>query len=445
MPNDESQSSDSLPLLIVCGWLGSGKTTFLNYLLTSAGSPTLAALDQRGELLQLINDFADVNVDATLTGASTSSSRSHVVSLAGGCVCCNLLEPLLAQLQTAVDRLDVHYRYAILECTGLADAAPVVAALLVHPTLRHRIDIDAVVTVVDGLQYDVENDPLKGSQLEGTNVLLMSKEDLLLPSASSDLYSLRQERLHKMMEKVQSESNPNVIAQSMRHGAVVGRQNYDEWLIGQRLFAQHQSCRWFLSRAKALLQGPVLHPSTVAGETEALGVRSFTFVFRSVHPVRLSSLLAHLLGKTKNMKKKSIFRDLWRSKGYFEALDDDTGETRSIEKITTGDPKVQLFTWSSVGKQFDYGPVLAQPHSSARTRNDDHCKNGSQAPALTLAKFVAGHALPLPQSDGEEDNTTEHETGGVRLQALLVMIGPFEIARMKQRLEEIFQLSVVTE
>src|SRR5215475_4298293 len=154
-----------LPVTIVTGFLGAGKTTFINHLLASA--PVRLGV--------LVNDFADINIDAALI-AEASPGR---IALTNGCVCCTIRDDLiLAALELAAttpppERL-------IVETSGIAHPAGVVAAFRT-PHLEGRMAIDGIFCLMDALSFPdlaYAESELAIDQAAVADMLLLNKCDL---------------------------------------------------------------------------------------------------------------------------------------------------------------------------------------------------------------------------------------------------------------------------
>ncbi|MFO1330699.1 MAG: GTP-binding protein [Rubrivivax sp.] len=99
----------TLPLVVVGGWLGAGKTTLVNHLLRHAGGRRIAVL---------VNDFGDVGIDADLI-ASSADASAGVLSLAGGCLCCSFGDDLVGTL-AGLARREPPPDLALIELSGVA-------------------------------------------------------------------------------------------------------------------------------------------------------------------------------------------------------------------------------------------------------------------------------------------------------------------------------------
>lgn len=351
--NDNESPVDRLPLLIISGFLGAGKTTVLKSLLRR--SSHLADCQSRGALLLLVNDFASENVDSALL----SDSGNTVVSFSNGCVCCNLLGDLLKSLEAfSGTPSKQRAEYAILECTGLADAAPVVAAILVHPILSKTIRLDATVAVIDASQYDLEKDVMHGAQLMGSNAIILNKMDVAERRFCSHGVSDGHDEGYASFKSAilafaQENGNKDVRLWPCQHGTGIP---FDDILVNQFLFERHHSRRYYLPRAEKLLRNI---EAEEALERERLGVASFTYRLYGDAPIRIEEVLsgvARLLkpqrGTNANGNHHGEWVQVWRSKGFFFAVE---GTER------------KQFSWSSCGKRFDYcqvtEPAVALPLS----------------------------------------------------------------------------------
>ena len=160
-----------VPVNVLTGFLGSGKTTLLRRLLAS---------DLSTETAVLINEFGEVGIDHLLVG----EIAPDVVLLKSGCVCCSIrgeLKDAFTRLFSRRQRGEVPpFRRVMIETTGLADPAPIVATLLADPVLRHHFRLGLVVTVVDCVNADLQRQmhPVWAAQVAAADRLIVSKADL---------------------------------------------------------------------------------------------------------------------------------------------------------------------------------------------------------------------------------------------------------------------------
>lgn len=155
-----------IPFTVIGGFLGSGKTSLLNHLLSHA---------QGRRLYAMVNDFGALNIDAELIAAQNGNQ----IALSNGCVCCSIgddfTRALFALLQE--DPLPEHI---IVEASGVADPARIAAFAAVDKQLR----LNGIATLVDCTAYQAHaHDPhLKENydrQIDAAHVLLLSKTDLV--------------------------------------------------------------------------------------------------------------------------------------------------------------------------------------------------------------------------------------------------------------------------
>ena len=130
-----------IPLNLITGFLGAGKTTLLNHLLRD---PALA------QAAVIINEFGEIGLDHLLV----EHVEDGVMLLSTGCLCCTVRGDLVNTLEKLLRGLDngrMTFNRVIIETTGLADPAPVLHTIMVHPYMQLRFRLDGVVTLVDAV------------------------------------------------------------------------------------------------------------------------------------------------------------------------------------------------------------------------------------------------------------------------------------------------------
>ena len=134
--------ADRLPISLLTGFLGSGKTSLLKRALAAAAFADTAVL---------INELGEIGLDHYLV----ETVDGPVLELPGGCLCCAVREDLAAGLRDLLRRRDEGrappFRRVVIETTGLADPAPILFTLGAEPMLDARLALDRVVTTVDAL------------------------------------------------------------------------------------------------------------------------------------------------------------------------------------------------------------------------------------------------------------------------------------------------------
>lgn len=158
----------AVPILLVTGFLGAGKTTLINRLLTAPDGRRLAAI---------VNDFGAIDIDAALL----AEAADGVVSLKNGCICCSLQGDLLRSLHLIMRR-DPAPDGIVIETSGVSDPAEIVRALLDPATFRAAA-LDAIVGIADARQLIDQpalfEDTLCRAQLLAADFIALSKTDLL--------------------------------------------------------------------------------------------------------------------------------------------------------------------------------------------------------------------------------------------------------------------------
>lgn len=173
----------SLPINVITGFLGSGKTTLLKRLLAD---------EELGDTALLINEFGEVGIDNLLV----EEIAPGTVLLPSGCVCCSIrgdLRQALLGLHGKRSRGEIPaFRRVLLETTGLADPAPILATLQRDVQLRGRFHLGLLVTVVDAQHAALQErlHPEWLAQVTAADRLLVSKTDL---AAVDEIARLKQQ------------------------------------------------------------------------------------------------------------------------------------------------------------------------------------------------------------------------------------------------------------
>lgn len=133
-----------IPVLIVTGFLGSGKTSFINQVL----------MKNRGLKIGLIeNEFGDVSIDANLL---TNSQPVSIVELNNGCICCTIFNEFSLTLQELVKKHD-HLEQLIIETTGVADPGPIIEPFYQDADLIRLFELSGTVCLVDALNFHTQS------------------------------------------------------------------------------------------------------------------------------------------------------------------------------------------------------------------------------------------------------------------------------------------------
>jgi cobalamin biosynthesis protein CobW len=130
-----------IPCTIVTGFLGAGKTTLIRHVLANAGGRRLAVI---------VNEFGDVGIDGEILKGCGDEvcPEENIVELANGCLCCTVADEFVPALDAILSRIP-RVEHIVIETSGLALPKPLVQAF--HwPSIKSRVTVDGVVTVVDG-------------------------------------------------------------------------------------------------------------------------------------------------------------------------------------------------------------------------------------------------------------------------------------------------------
>ena len=162
--------SSPIPVTVLSGFLGAGKTTLLRHLLKAEHGLKIAVIE---------NEFSDAGIDTQLLG----DEPVQVMTLANGCVCCTIHTDLTKALYLLLERLDsgeIAFDRLVIECTGLADPAPVAQTFFIDEELRERYLLDGIITLVDAAHADLHlTQTIAQAQIGFADRLLISKTDLV--------------------------------------------------------------------------------------------------------------------------------------------------------------------------------------------------------------------------------------------------------------------------
>ncbi|MCU1718196.1 GTPase [Pseudomonas sp. 5P_3.1_Bac2] len=161
-----------IPVTVLSGFLGAGKTTLLQHMLQAEHGLKLAVIE---------NEFSATPIDGQLLG----DKPVELMTLANGCVCCSIHVELEKALFVLLDKLDsgeLAFDRLVIECTGLADPAPVAQTFFADEELAQRYVLDGIITLVDAVNAERHlQEPIAQAQVGFADRILLSKTDLATP------------------------------------------------------------------------------------------------------------------------------------------------------------------------------------------------------------------------------------------------------------------------
>lgn len=152
------------PVYVISGFLGAGKTTFINHALETAPSHL--------RILVLVNEFGSLAIDKQIM----KTDSHNIVDLSGGCICCGLFVELMASLRFALD--DFKADVILIESTGLALPREIARQALT-PAFEGRLQFGGIITLVDAAATLSDAYPMVKPQIKDANVVIVNKIDLL--------------------------------------------------------------------------------------------------------------------------------------------------------------------------------------------------------------------------------------------------------------------------
>ena len=187
--------SSRLPVTVLSGFLGAGKTTVLSHILNNRENKKVAVI---------VNDMSEINIDASLVEneVSLNHSEEKLVEMSNGCICCTLREDLLIEINKLAE--EKKFDYLVIESTGISEPLPVAETFTFEDengvSLSDAANLDTMVTVVDAVNFIKDYEEAKYlqetgeslgeddersvadllvDQIEFADVILISKTDLV--------------------------------------------------------------------------------------------------------------------------------------------------------------------------------------------------------------------------------------------------------------------------
>jgi len=198
----------NMPVLLLTGYLGSGKTTLVNHILSN----------ERGiKFAVIVNDIGEVNIDADLIqkGGIVGQDDESLVALQNGCICCTLKMDLVKQIQDIIDM--GKFDYIVIEASGICEPEPIAQTICMMPRMDARYAagrvpaLDCICTVVDALRLRDEfecGDSLRADAIDDEdieNLIIQQIEfcDIIILNKVSEISVAELERIRKIVRAIQ--------------------------------------------------------------------------------------------------------------------------------------------------------------------------------------------------------------------------------------------------
>ena len=198
----------TVPITLITGYLGSGKTTLVNHILRNSKNHKMAVI---------VNDLGEVNIDAELISKEgvVSSKDENLVSLQNGCICCTLKKDLINQLADLVK--SQKFDHIIIEASGICEPVPIAQTISFMEEEFNRqglpkfYKLDAIVSVTDALRLrdefgcgEVFKDTVRGEEdLENLVIQQIEFCDVIVLNKVSDISKKELERVEKVIKAIQ--------------------------------------------------------------------------------------------------------------------------------------------------------------------------------------------------------------------------------------------------
>ncbi|MBR6997268.1 MAG: GTP-binding protein [Prevotella sp.] len=203
---------NTIPVLLLTGYLGSGKTTLLNRILANRRGIRFAVI---------VNDLGEVNIDADLIerGGVVNQKDDNLVALQNGCICCTLKMDLVEQLRDIISQR--RFDYIVIEASGICEPEPIAQTICSIPTMGPEYIkdgipvVDSIVTVVDALRmkdefgsgHDLLRPGLAEDDLENLVIQQIEFCNIILLNKASDVSDSERGRIREIIRAIQPKAD----------------------------------------------------------------------------------------------------------------------------------------------------------------------------------------------------------------------------------------------
>ncbi|MEM1049915.1 MAG: GTP-binding protein [Pseudomonadota bacterium] len=296
----QPNSDKRLPVTVLSGFLGAGKTSLLNHVLNNREGRKVAVI---------VNDMSEVNIDADLIrdgGAGLSRTDEKLVEMTNGCICCTLRDDLLIEVRRLAE--EKRFDYLLIESTGISEPLPVAATFEFRDeddlSLSDFTRLDAMVTVVDAINllkdynsrdFLSDRGETAGEGDERTLVDLLVEQiefaDVVVVNKISDISAEQRDEVLRVVRGLNADAR--IVETDFSKAPL-------DAVLDTGLYSEERA------QSHPLWLKELYEYEDHTPETEEYGVRSFVYrARRPFHPAKLHALL------------NDEFNGVFRAKGHF--------------------------------------------------------------------------------------------------------------------------------
>ena len=171
----DEKNNQELPVTLLAGFLCSGKTTLLNYILKQNHGKRIAVIE---------NEFGEIGIDSEFV----IGADADIFEMSNGCICCSIRGDLIETLNRLLEKHQ-DFDHIIIESTGLASSGPIAQAFLVEDDISRSLVLDGIITLVDSknIHKSLNEQEVTWEQIAFSNVILLNKTDLVSKNELIDL------------------------------------------------------------------------------------------------------------------------------------------------------------------------------------------------------------------------------------------------------------------
>tara|TARA_R110001583_G_scaffold69341_1_gene196654 strand:+ start:299 stop:1261 length:963 start_codon:yes stop_codon:yes gene_type:complete len=167
-----------IPVTVITGFLGAGKTSLLNQLIKNHKDKKFVIIE---------NEFGEENIDSELVA---NFENEDLFELSDGCICCNLNTELFLVLENLIKN-NHSFNHLLIETTGIADPGNILASFITDPGIKAKFELDSVICLIDAAnaEKDLKKEEVLNKQIAISDTLILNKIDLSNDKAIAQLHS----------------------------------------------------------------------------------------------------------------------------------------------------------------------------------------------------------------------------------------------------------------